>query len=151
MTNISTIYDAYVSICETALPTYAKIPNAYEVNSNAELFLKFGFAVGYGGSTNSKRLLGCQMSELRDFSVILVAQITAAITDFSGFNLVAKNLFEDRFKIIKAIEKDPTLTTSQTTTQWVNDGGLEFLQAGQAKYFLIETVFQSEYFENLNT
>ena len=151
MSNISTIYDAYISVCETELTTYAKIPNAYEINTNSVLFYKQGFAVGISGGTNSERLQSCQMSVVRDFSVILINQLTASLTDFSGFNLIAKNLFEDQYKIIKAIEKSPTLNTSQTTTKWLNDGGLEFLEAGKAKYFLIETIFQSEYFEDLNT
>jgi len=149
MTNISTIYDAYVTICAAQLTTYAKIPNPYNINDNSSVFHRLGFTVAYGSGSNSNRLLGCQMSEIREFSVILVAQITAAITDFSGFNLIAKNLFEDRYKIIKAIEIHPTLNTGQTSTKWVSDPGIEFLENDKAKYFVLRTLFESEYFENL--
>ena len=150
MSNISTIYDAYVTICAAELPTYAKIPNPYNIADNSSVYHRQGYAIGYGSGFNTNRQLSCQYSENREFTVTLVTQVTAAITDFTAFNAIAKNLFEDRYKIVKAIEKDATLNTGQTSTRWVNDPGIEFLETDKAKYFMIRAVFQSEFFENLN-
>jgi len=149
-TKISTIFDALDSLISGQLTDYARIPNAYDMASNANLFVLKGYAIGISSALNSERQLGCNLSIKRTFNVLLTQQITANSTDFDGFNLVAKTLFEDQYKIIKAIEKDATINSGQVVSRYVGDGGLEFMVAGQAKYFMVEMQFDCEYFENLN-
>lgn len=149
-TKVSSIYDALVSTCVAQLTNYAKIPNAYDVNANSTLFLKSGFAVGYGPASNSERLINCQYSVIRTFSIILIGQLTASLTDFDGFKAVTQTLFEDQAKIKKVIEGSPQVGGTGTFTKWISDGGLEFLETDSTKYFLIESIFESEYFETLS-
>jgi len=152
MTDISNIFDAYEDVIAAVLPSYYKIPNGYDIAANSQLFFKSGFAISIGPATNTNRQLSCQISIEREITVTLVLQLTAALTDFSGFNTVVKNLFEDQYKIIKAIEKDQTLNDGGGNNSiFTSDGGLEFVDAAQAKYFQVRTIFQTEYFENLNT
>lgn len=150
-TNISTIFDAMDTLISTELTDYARIPNAYDMESNANLFVLKGYAIGLGAATNTERQLSCQLSLNRTFNILLTNQVTANYTDFDAFNDVAKTLFEDQYKIIKAIEKSPTINSGQVFAKFVGDGGLEFLVAGQAKYFMVEMQFDCEYFENLNS
>jgi hypothetical protein len=151
LSNITTLYDEFVTAISAVLPDYSKIPNAYDTGSNANLFLIKGFSVGFGPATNTNRQIDCKLSVSRTLNVLLVNQITATITDFSGFNAVAKQIFEDQYTIIKEIEKHPALNTGIVVTKFVGDGGLEFLESGVAQYFGIEAQFDCEYFENLNS
>ena len=150
MSKVSDVYDRILLLLETELPSYAQIPNAYDLGANANLFVQKGYAIGFGPAINTEKFTDCNLSVNRTFSIVLTQQVTANITDFDGVNAVAKQLFEDQYKIIKAIEKDPQLMDT-SVTKFTGDGGLEFLTAGQAKYFLIEMQFDSEYFENLNS
>lgn len=149
MTKISAIYDAFVTIMGTVLPSYAQIPNAYEIGDNANLFLQKGFAVAVGPAVNTNRLVGCKMSVQRTVSVLITNQLTASITDSNGIGSVVKSLLEDHYSLIREVEKDPTLLGSASAALYSSDGGIEYLTAGQAKYLLCELAFDVEYFENL--
>jgi hypothetical protein len=138
------------SVITTELTDFRAIPNAYEVDANSDLFLTKGYAIGFGPAVNGDSAAGefCKMTVIRTISVVLTSQVTALLTDFDGVNTVAKQLFEDQYKIIKAIERDPSLNGS-SQTRFVGDGGLEFVTAGQDKYFLIELQFDCRYSETL--
>lgn len=149
-TRISEIFDAMDSVLEAQLTNYAKIPNAYDIESNPNLFIQQGYAIGLGPASNTNREVSCKLSVRRTVNVLLAQQITANETDFDAFNLVVKTLFEDQYKIIKAIENDPTLNTNYSVTKFGGDGGSEFGNNGSTKYFMIEMQFDCEYFEDLS-
>jgi hypothetical protein len=149
LTQISDIQDAIVALIAAELPSYFGIPNPYEVDANANLFLQKGYGVGFGPAVNSNRKICGKVSIERSFTIILTNQLTAAITDFAGVSAVSKQLFEDQFKLIKAIENDVNLSGAAAKALYTGDGGLEFVIAGEAKYFLIESQWDVEYFESL--
>lgn len=103
MTQISDIHAALVSVITAELPSYFGIPNPYDVESNANLFLQKGYGIGFGPAVNTNRKICGKVSIERSFSIVLTNQLTASITDFSGVSDVSKQLFEDQFKLIKAI------------------------------------------------
>jgi hypothetical protein len=149
VTQISDIHAALVSVITAELPSYFGIPNPYDVESNANLFLQKGYGIGFGPAVNTNRKVCGKVSIERSFSIVLTNQLTASITDFSGVSDVSKQLFEDQFKLIKAIETNVNLSGSAAKALWASDGGLEFVIAGEAKYFLIESQWDVEYFESL--
>lgn len=151
MTTISTIIDGLSTAISTELPNHAKIPNAYNLEDNPNVFLKKGFAVASFGANNTERHLSCLFSAERSFSVFLTNQLTANIMDYDSIQAVVKDLFEDHYKVVKAISKDPTLNQSSAVCKFANDAGIQFLEAGSAKYLVLQINFVIEYFENLNT
>lgn len=150
-TQITAVYDAFVSTFTSVLPTYVQIPNVYDPGNNANLFLKRGYGVGIGPAVSTRNLrdLNCRMAIQRTVSVIMTRQLTASITDSTGIGSVVKDLLEDKYKIIESVEKNPTLGGAAVLAAFVSDGGIEYLTAGEAKYLLIEAQFDVEYFEAL--
>jgi hypothetical protein len=151
MSSISTIVDQLNTTISGVLTTYSKVPNAYEIGNNAELFLIKGYAIGIDSASNTNRQLGCQLSIARDLTVILVNQVTSNNTDFDAMQNVVKSLMEDQYTIIKAIEKDSSLNSSAVSIKYASDAGIEFGASSTSKYFLLESIFTCEYFEDLNS
>lgn len=148
MSDISTVHAAYISLIETALPTYVRIPDPYDPEKNASLILDKGYGLGFGPANNTERMKCPQLSIAREFFVVLTNKIVSLENDSNQRGSIEKSLFEDHFALVKAVEADPTLGGAAVITKYVSDGGLEFLNGEQAKHFLIEIVFESEYFES---
>lgn len=150
MTEISTIYEGYVTAIEAALSGYCRIANPYDPEENANLMLRKGYGIGFGPAQNTDRFIDCRLSLVREFFVVLVQQVALRDNDGEARAVIEKQLFEDQLAIIQAFEADPTLNgAGRPGAKFISDGGIEFLQADKAKYLLIEMQFESEYFEAL--
>jgi hypothetical protein len=157
MSNISTAYDEIAALLSSTLPTHKEMINPYlpELNDDITYDKSFGLAFGEGINTNLQ--LACRMSIDRNMRVILTRKI------FSG-NLMRgtdaltvrknaeKNLFEDQFLVIKAMEESPTITDSGVITKCVfqSDSGLEFARIDRIDLIMITSTFVLSYFEQLN-
>lgn len=148
MSEISTLYDAWISKIETSLSSYTRIPDPYDPEANSTLLLTKGYGLGMGPATNVERFAAPKMSIRREFFVVLTNRITATESDSSGRGSLEKSLMEDHYTLVKAIEGEPTLNGAAQVSRYVSDGGIEFLSGQRAKHFLLEIVFESEYFES---
>jgi len=149
MSKISDIYDALDSLISTALPAYTKLPNAYDLEENPELFLKRGYGIAIGSGENTKRELGCRLSYLRQFTIGLIKQITTTDTNTAARVALEKAIIEDHYLVLKALENDVDLNETSNITILPNDNGIEYLEGETNKYFLVTITVTSEYSENL--
>lgn len=148
MSSVSDIYDAYITFIEANLSSYSRIPDPYDPDKNASLFLNKGYGLGFGPATNTNRELKPRMSFGRQFFVILVNRITASELSGSSRGTQEKLLLEDSFTLIKAIESDDTFGGAGTQlTKYLSDTGIDFFGGKKAKYYSIEISFETEYFE----
>jgi hypothetical protein len=150
MSKVSTIYDALVSYVETTLTAYKRMPNPYISAENAGLILAKGFGIGIGPGINTNRLLGCKMSMQRDFSIILVNQVTTTDHNVDARETLEKSIFEDQFSLIQGLEGNTTLGVEAIKCLFVSDNGLNYLESDRNKFFLLESNFTTEYLETIN-
>lgn len=149
MSKISTIYDNLVTAVGGALTDYDQISNPYSPDENCELFMQKGFGIAFGPGANSERQVGCKLSVKRTFDVILLNLCGTTDNNLADVENFQKTMHEDQLLIIKAIEKDPDLDATVGMIKFVDDSGLEFLETINNKFFLLQSTFMVEYFENL--
>lgn len=148
MSQISDIHAAWITKIEATLTSYVRIPDPYDPEKNNALILNKGYGLGMGPASNTNRLANPKMSIAREFFVVLTNKITTTESNASARGTIEKGLMEDHFTLVKAIEADPTLGGVCTISRYISDGGLEFVSGTRAKHFLVEIVFESEYFES---
>jgi hypothetical protein len=151
MTKITEIREEIETIIKAALPGYRQIPNPYEIEKTSNVILKKGFGIAFGPGTNSERLLSCQLSVDREMAVILTRQVSSTEHDTDRREAIEKELFEEHFLIVRAIERDPSLNNKAARARYTSDNGLEFLSLENSRYFVLQSNFAFEYFEDLNT
>jgi len=146
-TKITTIYDNLNTLIGNALTTYTRMPNAYEVNSNNDLYLKKGYAVGFGAASNTNRVLTRKVSIDRIMNILLVNQITTTDHNTADRATCEKGLMVDVFTILKAVEADQSLGGQAIRARYESDSGLEFIEGDRFKYFINELNITVEYIE----
>lgn len=152
MSKISTIHDAIVTLVSTNLSTYDQLPNPYRPELNNELYLQKGFGVAVGAGQRTDRLISCQLSWERIFQIVLTKQITTTAQNLSQLETISKDLLEDHFTILDALEKDTTLTQTAINSRIISDAGIEFLEIEDStgRYFVMVIDVLAEYLEDLN-
>ena len=149
MSKITDIREELETIIAAAVTGYRQIPNPYEIEKTSNVILKKGFAIAFGPGTNTERLLSCQLSVDREMAIVLTRQVSSTEHDTNRREEIEKDIFEDHYLIIKAIEKDPSLNNKAARARYVGDNGLEFLSLENSRYFVLQSNFAFEYFEDL--
>lgn len=152
MSKVSDIYEALLDVLEAQLPSYTRIPNAYDAGATPEPMLRKAYGIGFGPSSNTNRVVGCQMSVARTFDVLIVRQVTTTENNTAARAALEKEVFEAQKLVIAAIENNPSLSQTCANAAFVSDSGLDFVtgQTSQQKYFLLVSTFACEYLENLS-
>lgn len=149
MSSITDIYNALETTLATALPAYTKLPNAYDVEDNATIFLGKGYGLGIGGGSNTNRLLPSKVSISRDFEIVFVNQINATASNGDLIEAQEKEIFEDMFLFLKTVESDASLGCLAINSSYVSDSGLDFLDGETQRYFSLTMVVSVEYIQSL--
>lgn len=156
MSKISTAYDELSGVVASTLSDHVKVINPYLIDLNDDITFVKGYGLGFSTGENTQRLTKPKMSIRRTFEVTITRKIYIGnqmrSADSTTIRETAeKNLFEDQFLVIKAIEQDPTILDSNTIAdaRYTNDNGLEFVRPERPDLILIRTQFDIEYFEDL--
>lgn len=151
MSKISTVYGYIEDIIQAALPTYTKIPDPYAVGGTAEALLRKAYGIGIGPGRNTEEDYGDVVTMEREFSVILVRQVTTTDNNSTARNALELALMEDHLTLVKAFQASAELDATVSVSTFDADGGIEFL-AGDLptqKYMMIVLSFITRYSENL--
>lgn len=148
-TQITAVYDKWHTIISANLSDYKRLPNAYQDDLNSDLLLRSGYSVGIGSANNSNRLINCKASIDREFTIKLIQEKISTDHDTTKGSNIEKDLFEDAIKLIKIVEKDPTLAGTATNARWLSDGGIEIVETENSRFFRLSLVFGVEYLESL--
>lgn len=153
MTQISDIIDQWSTLIEGQISGITEIPNPYEPQKNPDLYLQNGYGVGFGPAENTNRSVGGHASIERDFDIMLFRQIAATENDTDGVKTVAKAMLEDQLKIIKVVEKDPSLAKTCVKCVFATSDPVEYLIDNETgrRYFSLIASFRCEYFEALGS
>ena len=149
MSKITQVYDALEATLLSALPAYTKLPNAYSIENNSDLFLRKAYGLGIAGASNTNRLIPSKVSIARDFEVVFINQIDATDSDGELIEAQEKAICEDAFVFLAAVENDPDLGNIAIKSEYVSDGGLEYLNGEKQRYFMLTMVVSVEYIQSL--
>lgn len=155
MSNISTAFAAIKALLGTLYATssgYIQLTNPYDIAENTTASLEKGWGVAFGAGTNTHRELGCRLSVERKMTVTLTRRRFANELDTAQKEDAEKNIFEDQFLLIKNLENEPTINNAIsgiTKFAFESDGGIESVYDDTDTYIKLVSVFQLEYFENL--
>jgi len=148
---ISTAFDSMMTRIETVLDAsnqaYTRLPNPYLVEDNTELKLKKGYGLALLAATNTNRQVNCKFSVSRTVEVILTRLYTGAEENASTKSDLEKLLLEDQYKIINNFEQDLTINGTTMYTRWETDSGIEFVNGGTSRFYMLRTQFSLEYLE----
>lgn len=149
MTSVSNIYDKIDTLLAGTLTGYTKVPDPYAPEMNNKLFLQKGYGLAFGDDNNRNRLVGCRISIEQEFVVPLINQIMTTDHNSTAHANAEKSIIEDKFKIIKALENDKTLSGTCAKCLYVGSSAIQYLEGDREKYLLTEIIISTEYLEDL--
>lgn len=149
MSKASDIQDKLNSFVETNLPGYAKLPDAYDSQDNPMIILDKGYSVAFGAATNNQdNFCKGDIRILRTYEVILTNAYTPGVNTNYRESL-EQSLMDDQTVLIGAIECDPTLTGSCVSIEYSDDGGIEYITAGNKQFISLVMAFSVDYIEGV--
>lgn len=152
MSLVSTAYDNFVTRIDAVLTSgagWVKLPYAYSVDKNPEIYLKQGYALGIGSGSNTKRVLSNTISISREFIVTLTRTMDTLDLEVTGRQSAEKTLFEDLKLVIADIEGNSTLNAGQILCSYQGDGGIEYVDGETSEFLSLRAIFVIEYFETI--
>lgn len=149
MSSISTIFDNFTTLCETALSSYTRIPNPYLLEETNQLYLNKGLAIGFGPGVRDDLHLGCKISYQREFSVVLFNLVTTTDHNTTARVVLEKALLEDFITLREAVANDYTLSQSCIKIEYTDDSGIAFDSAETLKFMSMQINFNCVYEENI--
>lgn len=151
MSKIADISDAIVSLVQTNLPTFARIPNPYAVSENTAIFLKRAFGVAIGPGVNTQRYVGCLTSWERSYTINIITQVVNTENDTDGRFEVEKDLLDHHRALLLAFETNPSLDGICIKAIVTDDSGIQYVDGQQGKFLAVEIALAVEYQESSTT
>jgi hypothetical protein len=152
MSAISTAYDAFVTRVNAVLTSgngWVKLPHAYRIEKNPEIYLNQGYAIGLGPGINTKRVLSNTLSISREFFVTIVRTQDSTDLEVTLKQTAEKTLFEDLKLLIADLEGNSTLNQGSILCSFASDAGIESVDGETAEFLSLRATFLVEYFETI--
>lgn len=150
MSRISTLLDEAHTAVSALLPNHTRLSNPYQIEQNPDNWLDKGYAIAIGPGTNTNRKLSCQLSIERTLVITVTRKYFANDTDAARKYTTEKLLEEDQFLIVKSFEKRSPFQTISVRSAFVGDNGIQIVVPDRP-FYMLQSNFVVEYFENLNT
>jgi hypothetical protein len=152
MSTLSTAYDAIITKIESVLTSHERITNPYSLEQNSEKELTLGYGFAIGPALNSKREIGCNRYFVRrDMIISVTRKQFKKQLDVSGRSSVEKSLVEDFMSLVNSFEGFRNLGSVDVVNfEYQNDGGVEFVFGEKDNYVAIRGIFNLEYYELIN-
>lgn len=149
MSKAADISDAIVVLVQTQLPTFARLPNPYDISENTATLLKKSFGVAIGPGLNTERYVGCLVTWQRSYTINLIRQVVNTENDTVGRFSVEKNIDDARDILFKAFEANSTLDGLCIKAIVTDDSGIQYIDGQQSKFLAVELSLAVEYQETL--
>lgn len=94
MSKISTVYDALLARLAAIFPGKTRIPNAYDVANNTDLFLRNGWGLRIASSNYFEMEFNTYAND-RGFAVVLTREVIKIDTQTDQIDVISKLLLED--------------------------------------------------------
>lgn len=147
MSKVTDIRTALNTLVQTVLPEYVKLSDAYETLDNANTLMVKGFSIGFGPAERASDEY-CQgwIRIRRQFQIILT-NVYLPNLDADYRESLENSLMDDEFKILAALERDPTLTGENIRSNFTVDNGLEYLIDDRKQFIICVITASVDYIE----
>lgn len=149
MTDISTIYNAFVARMGTLYTAHNRLTNVQDLAQNNEQFLTLGWGIQVGAGTNTERSVSRISTVSREFIFHFTRKVYARELDPSGKADAEKSLLEDLQILVDDLERDFTTTTADYVIKYLSDTGILPVQTDKDRFISISATVSAEYFRNL--
>lgn len=154
---ITTIYDAIIVHLSTVFPVapdpagYFRLRNPYSIEQNPSSMLIKGWAFSLGPAQNTEKYMDCNFGITRQLNVILTRRWTALEPDVERRADVEKAILEDQFLLFQSLEADNTIGQAATDVKYISDNGIEFVEADNNKFLMVNSLLELKYFEKITS
>lgn len=135
------------TLVQTELPDYVKLSDSYETPDNAGIVLVKGYSVGFGPAERTSDEFCQGFIRIRRSYQIVLTNVYTPTLDADFRETLENNLMEDAFKVMKALERDPTLTGENINSFFATDNGLEYLIDDRKQFIIVVITASAEYYE----
>lgn len=149
MSKISDIIDQLHTIVSDTLTEYKEMSDAFILEDNSDLDLRLGYTILPLPANNTNRETGCRLSINRDFTITLTMRVFSTENNRTAVRTGIKDLLEDHFSLVKAIENDPSLEANAAKGLYISDEGIGIIAGERDGYLFLPILVGVEYFENL--
>jgi len=149
MSKVADISEAIVALLAKELPTFARIPNPYNITENMAMLLRKSFGVAIGPGVNTERYVGCLVSWQRNYTISVITQVDNTENDVIGRFNVEKELIDRHRAILMAFENNSTLDGICIKAVVTDDSGIQYIDGQQGKFLAVEIALAVEYQESL--
>lgn len=148
-TTITDVYNNFVTVIETALPSHKRLHNPYSVEENPEMIVRKGWGLQIDDGINSNRCISPEYYLQRNFSVVITRENVAKDSDPVRRDAAKLELLEDLHLLISASVLDNTLTQVAARFQYESDTGLQEVYIQDKPYSFIQAQFLVEYSQQI--
>lgn len=151
MSTISDLFNSFQGLLQSELSSHMRLTNAYNIADNPEPALRRGYALAIGSGENTEESLSSRITINRALIVVITRGLGGYHTDQAKKGDSEKSLMEDLFKVIRAVEKDPSLnhydpaTTGIAHAKFVGDEGISIVE--DTAFIQLRSSFIVKYFE----
>jgi hypothetical protein len=148
MPSIVDIYEALETLVEDCLPSdYKLLENAVLPEDNANNIYTKAYGIGIGGGSNPELIVkpnsGCE----NDFNIALVHKVTTTKGRVSRRNEQQKSIMEDLLSIKQCLENDPQLSGICAKAAMLDWSPVNFIDVERGKFYIVEGVVSTLFFE----
>lgn len=144
------IRTAINSLIATVLPDYVKLSDSYETTDNINMILSKGYSVGFGPAERTSDEFCQGFIKIRRSYQIILTNVYTPNLDADYREDLENSLIDDEFKIIAALERDPTLTGENIRSFFSTDNGVEYLIDDRKQFIIVVISASAEYYEETN-
>lgn len=151
-TEITTCYDALVTLLGTTLFSgHKRLSNPYNLAQNNQQVLEKGWGLAVRDASNSNRLVGKNLTVVRNYDIVLSRRYVAREFDAVKKADGEKLLLEDLQLLIDALEKavflDPD--SGKYPVKYVSDSGITQVMDDRDDYLAVVVSASVEYFRQI--
>ena len=150
MSKVSTIHENMLTRIGAILTSHVRLSNPYKIEENPEILLKQGYGIAIGSANKIRGDLNNYRRFEREFTGSITRKFAAKENDGASKATTEKQILEDAFLVAKDFELDTTLNETAITTDFVSDGGIEYVAREKDNFLMVRATFAVQYFENLN-
>lgn len=142
------IADYLVAKCRDLFPNKKHLFNAYDMETNNELYLADGFGLGFGAIQEAEFVTGCLRFN-QDFIIPLSRKFYSLESDVEKRQDFEKELMEEAVTLIKNIARDVQLGGLASRVLFSGSPGIQQVFGESQQYIFISLTFNASFKENL--
>lgn len=142
MSNLTTVYDAFLARLVTLFPAKTYIPNPYSLEDNIISHLRDGYGLRVDEETDTNTQFNF-FTGIHSFTVILTRELIRTENDVDAVHTVVKLLKEDVFALKLSLYDNDTLTSPKVHDKidFGSVSGINFIITDNNNFLSIEATF----------